>query len=92
MSLDQAVAALLDLLAAADEPGFHWGLEELRAACQWGHALQQLADTAGGAAAVRQRLQVRRHRRRRCPCLRCFSPHLLMTRQPGCPTTHANWL
>lgn len=93
MSLDQAVAALLDLLAAADEPGFCWGPEELRAACQWGNTLQQLADTTAGAAAVRQRLQVHRHRhRRRCLCLRCFSPHLLMAGQPDCPTTHANWL
>ncbi len=58
MSLDQAVAALLDLLAATEEPGFCWGPEELCAACQWGHTLQQLVDTPAGAAAVGQRLQV----------------------------------
>ncbi|KAI7842689.1 hypothetical protein COHA_003620 [Chlorella ohadii] len=60
MSLDQAVAALLDLLAATAEPGFRWGPEELCAACQWGHTLQQLVDTPAGAVAVGQRLQALR--------------------------------
>ena len=54
-----ALQAFLDLLLCADEPGFHWGPPELRAAFQWADTLQQLVDDAGAVAAVQAQLQVR---------------------------------
>lgn len=62
--LDTALHTYCDLLLLAEDPAFGWGPVELRAACQWGHTLQQLAANADGNAAVRERLQVRRERQR----------------------------
>lgn len=58
-SLDSALAAYLELLAAATQPDFDWGPAELRAAFQWADTMQQLVDSADGSAAVQTRLQVR---------------------------------
>lgn len=68
-SLDSTLAAYLELLAAAEQPGFSWGPAELRVAFQWADTLQQLVDRPESSAAIRARLQVRRlpsHRPLRC--------------------------
>ena len=58
-AVDSALAAFLDLLLLADEPGFRWSPVELRAAFQWAATLQQLLQHATAAALVQERLQVR---------------------------------